>query len=103
MRIQSETALRRHAERLRVMREIDQAILGAKVQVPTLEGHAQLTIPPATSSGLKLRLRGKGARRRGGGADERGDLYAITKIVVPKEVPERAKELIKEFARLTAS
>jgi len=77
---------------------VDQAVLGAKVEVPTLEGKVQLTVPPGTSSGLKLRLRGKGIPKREGA---RGDLYAVTQIVLPKEIPPKAKELISEFAKLT--
>ena len=77
---------------------IDQAVLGDKVDVPTLEGKVQVTIPPGTSSGIKLRLRGKGIPRPNG---TRGDLYAVTQIVLPKPIPERAKELIVEFAKLT--
>ncbi|HEX2572405.1 MAG TPA: DnaJ C-terminal domain-containing protein [Polyangia bacterium] len=83
---------------------IDQAVLGAKVDVPTLEGKAQVTVPAGSSSGLKLRLRGKGVPARAAGAtspQQRGDLYAVLQIVVPKDIPPRARELITEFARLT--
>lgn len=83
---------------------IEQAVLGAKVDVPTLEGKAQVTVPAGSSSGLKLRLRGKGvpARAAGGTSPQpRGDLYALLQIVVPKDIPPRARELITEFARLT--
>src|SRR5262249_28471165 len=79
---------------------IDQAVIGTKADVPTLEGHAQVTIPPGSSSGLKLRLRGKGARHKGD-TEKRGDLYAVVQIQVPTDVPPRARELIEEFARLT--
>jgi molecular chaperone DnaJ len=83
---------------------IDQAVLGAKVDVPTLEGKAQVTVPAGSSSGLKLRLRGKGVPSRTAGATSphpRGDLYAVLQIVVPKDISPRARELITEFARLT--
>jgi DnaJ-class molecular chaperone len=83
---------------------IDQAVLGAKVDVPTIEGHAQVTIPAGTSSGLRLRLRGKGVRKKApvdGEPDTRGDQYAIIQIAVPKDLPPRARELIEEFALLT--
>lgn len=83
---------------------IDQAVLGAKVDVPTLEGKAQVTVPAGSSSGLKLRLRGKGVPTRAAGATSpqaRGDLYGVLQIVVPKDIPPRARELITEFARLT--
>ena len=79
---------------------IEQAVLGGKADVTTLEGKVQLTIPPASSSGLKLRLRGKGVPRADG---TRGDLYAVTQIMVPpaKDLSSKARELIAEFARLT--
>lgn len=78
---------------------VDEAILGGKVEVPTLEGPAMVTVPPATSSGLRLRLRGKGVRKRGT-PDGRGDLYAVIQITIPRELPPRAKELLEEYARL---
>ncbi len=91
---------RRHGHDLEVNAPItvDEAVLGAKVEVPTLEGRVQVTVPPGTSSGLKLRLRGKGVPRRDG---TRGDLYAVTQIVLPKEIPPAARQLMVEFARLT--
>jgi len=58
-----------------------------------------LTIPPGTSSGKKLRMRGKGAVTGGSGA--RGDLYAVVSVQVPQELSPRARELIAEFAKLT--
>jgi DnaJ-class molecular chaperone len=70
---------------------IDEAVLGAKVALGTLDGRATVTIPPGTSSGRRLRLRGKGV----GG---RGDHYVTVKIVVPERVDQRAAELIREFA-----
>ena len=78
---------------------VDIAILGGKADVLTLEGtNVSLTIPPASSSGRLLRLRGKGAHVAGG---TRGDLFAVVSVQVPSELPERAKELIVEFAKLT--
>jgi DnaJ-class molecular chaperone len=77
---------------------VDQAILGTKADVNTLEGKVQVTVPAGTSSGQKLRLRGKGAGDRKGG---RGDLYAIVQIVVPRQISEEARALIQKFAELT--
>jgi curved DNA-binding protein len=76
---------------------IAEATLGAKVEVPTLcEGMVVLTVPPGTSSGAKLRLRGKGI------ADQktkvRGDQIVVLKIVVPDTLSDRAKELVEELA-----
>ena len=76
---------------------ITEATLGAKVDVPTLNGKATVTVPPGTSSGTKLRLRGKGIR------DERtgrvGDLYAVVQIAAPKDLSPRARKLIEELHR----
>lgn len=75
---------------------VGEAALGAKVEVPTLsEGLMVVTIPPGTSSGAKLRLRGKGAVDMRTKA--RGDQYAVVKIVAPQKLSDRAKELIEEF------
>jgi DnaJ-class molecular chaperone len=63
---------------------IVEAIRGAKIEVPTLEGRATLTVPPGTDSGQKLRLRGKGIPDPSGGAP--GDLYVVIQIRVPKKL-----------------
>jgi curved DNA-binding protein len=77
---------------------INEATLGAKVDVPTLEdGLVSLTIPPGASSGAKLRLRGKGIIDPK--TKSRGDQYVVIKIVVPKNVNDRAKELLQELDR----
>jgi curved DNA-binding protein len=76
---------------------ITEAALGAKVDVPTLtEGNVTLKIPAGTSSGTKLRLRGKGVPDRR--TQKRGDLFAVVKIVVPSKLDERAEQLLREFA-----
>ncbi len=76
---------------------ITEATLGTKVDVPTLNGKATVTVPPGTSSGTKLRLRGKGIR------DERtgqvGDLYAVVQIAAPKDLTPRARKLLEELHR----
>jgi DnaJ-class molecular chaperone len=78
---------------------VTEAALGAKVEVPTLsEGAVVVTIPPGTSSGAKLRLRGKGVTDRS--TRERGDEFAVVKIVVPKKPGERAKALLEELAQV---
>ena len=72
-----------------------QAALGAKVNVPTLEGPLEVTIPPGTQAGKKLRLRGQGLNRRGGG---RGDQYVRLKIVIPPRLTPKEKELFEKLA-----
>ncbi len=78
---------------------VTEAALGAKVDVPTVDGLTQLKIPQGTQTGQKLRLREKGvasAAREGA----RGDQIVEIKIVVPKVQDERSKEILRELARL---
>ena len=76
---------------------VTEALLGTRVDVPTLtEGQVTLTIPAGTSSGAKLRLRGKGFPNRKTGTP--GDQYVITKITVPKTVDEETRELLTQLA-----
>jgi DnaJ-class molecular chaperone len=79
---------------------IGEATLGAKVDVPTLDGPVKVTIPPGTSCGAKLRLRGKGVKRPDGG---RGDQLCVIKVVVPKLAPDDAesRRLVEELDRRT--
>jgi DnaJ-class molecular chaperone len=61
-----------------------EAVLGARVRVPTLDGAVQLSIPKNTSSGRTFRLKGKGMPIKGvQGADSFGDLFATTRIILP--------------------
>lgn len=79
-----------------------EAALGGKIDVPTLEeGLVSLTIPPGTSSGNKLRLRGKGIVDPKTKA--RGDQYVVIKIVAPKDISDRAKELLQELEQETSA
>ncbi len=78
---------------LEVPVSIAEAVLGAKVDVPTLDGaKLSVKVPPGTSSGARLRLRGKGIQG--------GDQYIEIKVAVPSVKDERSKELIEEFAKL---
>ncbi len=65
--------------RLELPITLDEAVLGAKVRVPTLDGAVQLSIPKNTSSGRTFRLKGKGMPNKG----SPGDLFAVTRIVLP--------------------
>jgi DnaJ-class molecular chaperone len=79
-----------------------EAALGARIDVPTLtEGTVVLTVPPGTSSGAKLRLRGKGVRNHKTG--ERGDQFVILKITVPKTLTDEARSLYERLAELSPS
>jgi curved DNA-binding protein len=76
-----------------------QAALGATVPVQTLDGTTQLRVPAGSSSGRRLRLRGRGLPKSGSG---RGDLHAVVKITVPKELSDRERELYEELAEISA-
>jgi curved DNA-binding protein len=76
-----------------------EAALGTTVEVNTLDGTVNLKIPAGSQSGQKLRLRGKGLSRNGDGP---GDLFARVKIVVPKELSPKEKELFSEMAKVSS-
>ena len=78
---------------------VTEAVLGAKVEVPTIDGRTLLKIPPGTQCGQKLRLREKGVPssiREG----VRGDEIVEIKVTVPMPRDEKTKELLRELARL---
>ena len=80
---------------------ITEAALGAKVEVPTIDGRALLKIPPGTQCGQKLRLREKGvpsATKEG----KRGDEIVEIKVAVPHVQDERSKEILREMAKLNS-
>jgi curved DNA-binding protein len=72
-----------------------EAALGATVAVQTPTGTAQVRVPAGSSSGRRLRLRGRGLPKSGGGS---GDLHAIVKITVPKQLSDRERELYEQLA-----
>ncbi len=76
---------------------LPEAALGAKIEVPTVSGKAQLRIPPGTQSGQVFRLREKGAPSLRG--NTRGDEYVEVKIVLPNIIDEDSKNLLREFAK----
>ena len=78
---------------------VPEASLGAKVDVPTIDGRAQLKIPPGTQSGQKLRMRERGvesAQHPG----QRGDEIVTVEVVVPTLADERSREIMRELAKL---
>lgn len=75
-----------------------EAVLGAKVEAPTIDGKVELTIPAGAKSGQRLRLRGQGLNKRGGG---RGDEYVRLKIVVPHDVNAEERRLYEELQRVS--
>ncbi len=75
---------------------IKEALLGADIQVPTIDGMTTIKVPPGIKSGQKLRIKGKGVYGAGG----RGDEYVIIQIAAQKAADSRSKELIEEFSRI---
>ena len=75
-----------------------EAALGTKVPVPTLEGSVEVTIPPGTQGGSRLRLRGQGLKKRNGG---RGDQYVKVRIVLPASLSREEERILKELARVS--
>ncbi|MEO8313870.1 MAG: DnaJ C-terminal domain-containing protein [Pseudomonadota bacterium] len=76
-----------------------EAALGAAISVPTPGGPVQLKIPAGTSAGQTLRLAGRGLPRPREGA---GDLFAVAKMVLPRELTERERELLQDLASVSS-
>src|ERR1044072_2687711 len=75
-----------------------EAVLGAKVEAPTIDGKVELTIPAGAKSGQRLRLRGQGLNKSN---DGRGDEYVRLKIVVPQDVSAEERRLYEELKRVS--
>ncbi len=79
---------------------IHEAALGAKIEVPSLDGPARLRVPPGTQSGQRFRLRERGVPSARDG--RRGDLVVEVRLVLPRLLDERSKELLREFGRINS-
>jgi len=77
---------------------IHEAALGAKIDLPSLDGPARLRVPPGTQSGQRFRIRQRGVPSPRDG--RRGDLVVEVRLVLPKLLDERSKELLREFGRI---
>ena len=77
---------------------VHEAALGARIEVPAPDGTARLRVPPGTQTGQRFHIRGRGAPSPRNG--ERGDLVVEVRIVLPKVLDERSKELLREFGRI---
>ena len=97
--VQPHPVFRRQGDDLLVVLNIGvhDAVLGTRIDVPSLEGPVKLRIPPGTQAGQRFRLRERGAPTIAGG---RGDLVVEVRIVLPQVVDERGKELMREFGKL---
>ena len=71
------------------------AVLGHQVTVPTMEGSGRLRVPPGSQPGQRFRLKGRGLPKEGG---ERGDLYAVLTVIVPKDLTVKQRELWEALA-----
>ena len=79
---------------------VHEAALGAKLEVPSLDGPTRLRVPPGTQSGQRFRLRERGVPSPRHG--RRGDLVIEVRLVLPKLLDERSKELLREFGRINS-
>jgi curved DNA-binding protein len=73
-----------------------EAVLGAEISVPALDGRVNIKIPAGTQTGQKLRVRGRGLPARDGG---RGDLFVVTRIVVPSKIGDAERKLWEQLKR----
>lgn len=74
---------------------ITEAVLGGKIEVPTLDGKVTMTLPPGTLSGTRLRLKGKGVQKKGNA--QGGDLFVVVKIVPPDELTDEQRKLFEQL------
>jgi molecular chaperone DnaJ len=79
---------------------IHEAALGAKIDVPSFDGLVRVRVPPGTQSGQRFRLRDRGVPSPRDA--RRGDLVVEVRLVLPKMLDERSKELLREFGRINA-
>lgn len=73
---------------------IDEAVLGGKIEVPTIDGKVMMTVPKGASTGRKMRLKGKGLQGAGG---KQGDQYVVLKIVMPEKIDDDLTRFFEEW------
>ena len=100
VRAESHPFFRREGDdiEIRVPVTVSEAGLGAKIEVPTIDGRALLKVPPGTASGQKFRMREKGVLNSR--KNKRGDQIVEVVVQPPKVRDERTKEILRELARL---
>jgi molecular chaperone DnaJ len=98
--VEPHPAIRREGDDLHVVLPIGihEAALGARIEVPAPDGPLKLRVPPGTQSGQRFRLREHGAMSTRDG--RRGDLVVEVRLMLPKVLDERSKELLREFGRI---
>jgi molecular chaperone DnaJ len=99
-RVHEDTAFTRKGDNLYVDLTVSvvEAVLGVRSPVLTLEGSAEVVVPPGTQSGQVLRLRGRGLPRLSGVG--RGDLHVTVRVAIPRGIDARTQELFREIGRL---
>ena len=78
---------------------LDEAALGAEVEIPTPDGRVSLKIPAGSQDGKLLRVKGRGAPRLKG--DGRGDLLARVRVQVPSKLTKKQREALQEFQKVS--
>jgi molecular chaperone DnaJ len=101
VRVQPHDIFERHGDELLCETSISfsQAVLGAEIEVPTLEGIARMKIPPSTQTGTIFRLRGKGMVNPQSAI--RGDQHVKVTVTVPTNLTDKQKTLLVKFAKAT--
>ncbi len=99
LHVRSHRHFRRHDTDLILELGINlaQAVLGAKIEIPTLDGPATLTVPAGTQTGDVLKVKGRGVPRLQ--ASGRGDLLAVMTVEVPSRLNSKQKALVEELGR----
>jgi molecular chaperone DnaJ len=100
VRVEEHPLFRREGDDLHLVVPVGvhEAVLGARVDIPVLDGTARLRVPPGTQTGQRIRLRGRGAPSSRDG--RRGDLVAEIRLTLPRVLDERSKELVRQFGEL---
>jgi molecular chaperone DnaJ len=100
VRVQPHPLFRREGDDIHVTVPvaIHEAALGAKIDVPSIDGSVRVRVPPGTQSGQRFRLRDRGVPS--GRDRRRGDLVVEVRLVLPRLLDERSKELLREFGRI---
>lgn len=80
---------------------VGEAVAGAEIDVPTIDGLTTVTLPPGSSSGRRLRLKGKGIQAHGGRAA--GDQYVVVRVMVPREPGDDLRRLARQFDEAAGS
>lgn len=102
VRVEEHPLFRREGDDLHLVVPVavHEAVLGARVDIPVLDGTARLRVPPGTQTGQRIRLRGRGVPSPRDG--RRGDLVAEIRVTLPRVLDERSKELLRQFGELNA-